>query len=81
MTVKDLIASAKKNPEILSLPTEALDDLREVLRANAKETNHKRRVSAAAFATYVRQTYKISISEKTVKAICERDLKRPWLVR
>lgn len=76
--LRKLVSDAKRM-DLITLPPEAMEDLRFTLRSNDKEPNRRARVSVEAFLDHLKKEYKLSISDSTLRVIVRRELKRTWV--
>jgi len=77
MGVRDLIAAGRAKTE-RAFPPEVLADLKEVLKANDRETNRLARVSLAAFIDHCAKVHKYRIGRSTFNTRLLSQLKRGW---
>lgn len=78
MSALDKLIASAKTGSAFALEGEALADLRKVFRANAREPNHKNRVSIQAFVEHLRTEHKIQTTPFTLVRFVRTKLKRGW---
>jgi len=77
MSVRNLIAAGKAKTE-RAFPPEVLADLKEVLKANDRETNRLARVSLAEFIDHCAKAHKYRISRCAFHTRLLSHLGRGW---
>jgi len=77
MGVRDLITAGRAKTE-RAFPPEVLADLKEVLKANDRETNRLSRVSVVAFLDHCVKVHKYRIGRSTFNTRLLAQLGRGW---